>query len=96
MSSRQPPSMQSCSQDRQVKFNGGRRGFKKIHIPALPAIGLEDGPNIPHIRDALQHYTQLEIGGIAEIFSEGRYKDLATVVFTGPTFVAYGDQELGA
>ena len=86
MSSHQPPSKQSCSQDRQVKFNGGRRGFKNIHIPDLPTIGLQDGPNIPHIRDALQHYTQRETGDIAEIFSEGRYKDPATVVFTAEDF----------
>ena len=73
-------------QDRQTKFNGGGSGFKKIHIPALPTIGLQDGPNIPHIRDALQHYTLREIGGIAEIFTEGKYRDPATVVYAAADF----------
>jgi hypothetical protein len=48
--------------------------FKKIHLAALPTIGLNDGPNIPHIRDALQHYSQREYGEISNIFVEGAYK----------------------
>jgi hypothetical protein len=48
--------------------------FKKIHLAALPTIGLTDGPNIPHIRDALQHYSQREFGDISNIFVEGAYK----------------------
>ena len=61
-------------------------GFKKIHIPALPTIGLLDGPNIPYIRDALQHYTQREIGQIADIFTEGRYREPDTAIYSSEDF----------
>ena len=64
----------------------GTSGFKKIHIPALPTIGLLDGPNIPYIRDALQHYTQREIGEIADIFTDGRYREPDTAIYSSEDF----------
>ena len=82
----QAQSRQPGQQDRHEKHNGGASGFKKIHIPALPTIGLQDGPNIPYIRDALQHYTQREIGEIADIFTDGRYREPYTATYSPEDF----------
>jgi hypothetical protein len=46
-------------------------GFKKIHIPALPTIGLQDGPNIPYVRDALQHQSLSECSGAGHLLCKG-------------------------
>jgi Reverse transcriptase (RNA-dependent DNA polymerase) len=59
----------------------GVKVYKKISIPELPIIGLNDGPNILHIRDALIHYCERELGLISGIFIEGKYKDPATVSY---------------
>ena len=61
-------------------------GFTKIHIPALPTIDLNSGPHIPRIRDALQQYCQREIGEIADIFTDGKYKDPVTAAFDSTEF----------
>ena len=64
----------------------GSRGYKKIHIPALPSIDVHSGPDIGHIRDALQQYCQREIGEISNIFSDGKYKDPTPVVIVATDF----------
>ena len=84
MSSKQPQGKSPGQQDRPLYRHSS--GFNKIHISALPTIGLLDGPNIPHIRDALQHYTQREIGQIADIFTEGRYKEPETATYAPEDF----------
>ena len=50
--------------------SAGVKSYKKIAIPELPVIGLNDGPNILHIRDALIQYCERELGTISGIFSE--------------------------
>lgn len=67
--------------DKQAKS-----GYKKIHIPALPSIDVQSGPDIGHIRDALQQYCQREIGDISNIFSDGKYKDPVPVVIVATDF----------
>ena len=66
----------------------GVKSFKKIAIPELPTIGLNDGPNILHIRDALIQYCERELGHISEIFTDGKYKDPATVLYDPASIVA--------
>ena len=59
----------------------GTKGYKKIHISELPIIDVNSGPNISNIRDALIQYCQREIGPIAGIFTEGKYRLPATATW---------------
>jgi hypothetical protein len=56
----------------------GVESYKKIAIPELPIIGLNDGPNILHIRDALIEYCERELGLISGIFIDGKYENIKT------------------
>ena len=66
----------------------GVKSYKKIAIPELPVIGLNDGPNILHIRDALIQYCERELGTISGIFSDGKYKEPVTVLYDPATIEA--------
>jgi hypothetical protein len=57
------------------------KSYKKIATRELPIIGLNDGPNFLHIRDALIQYCERELGLISGIFIDGKYRDPATVSY---------------
>jgi hypothetical protein len=84
MSSRHSKSSHRDSKPSDSKDPGhlaGAKTYQKISIPGLPKIGLNDGPNILHIRDALIQYCQRELGPISGIFIEGKYKTPATAAY---------------
>jgi hypothetical protein len=68
-------------------FLADTRTYQKIFVPGLPKIGLNDGPNILHIRDASIQYCQRELGPITGIFLDGKYKSPATASYD-PNIVA--------
>ena len=89
--SRHPKSQSGNSKSGEGKdpaTPAGVKSFKKIAIPELPTIGLNDGPNILHIRDALIQYCERELGHISEIFTEGKYKDPAAVSYDPASILA--------
>jgi hypothetical protein len=58
------------------------KGYEKIHPKELPFITLLSGPNISHIRDAIQYYCQQNLSEISTIFVEGVYRPPATANFS--------------
>lgn len=84
MSSRHSKASHKGSKTGEPKDPGyeeGVKSYKKINIPELPIITLNSGPNIPQIRDAIIRYCQRELGSIASIFTEGKYRAPATAIF---------------
>ena len=66
----------------------GQKSYAKIHPKDLPIIDLLSGPNISHIRDAIQHHCQRELGDISAIFIDGHYKKPATATFDADAIAA--------
>jgi hypothetical protein len=64
------------------------KGYEKIQPKELPIITLMSGPNISHIRDAIQYYCQQNLGEISAIFVEGVYRPPATANFSEETITA--------
>jgi hypothetical protein len=79
--SKSPHSHSKPGEGKDPGTPAGVKSYKKIAIPELPIIGLNDGPNILHIRDALIKYCERELGPISGIFTAGKYKDPATVLY---------------
>ena len=68
--------------DRPTGSHMGTKSYEKIHPKELPIITLLSGPNISHIRDAIQFYCQQNLGEISAIFTEGIYRPPATANYT--------------
>ena len=76
------PKASDTKDEKEITSNpGGAKSYKKIHLPELPTIDLNSGPNISHIREAITQYCQRELGPISNIFLEGKYRPPATAEF---------------
>jgi hypothetical protein len=90
MASKQPKTQKDpkLNEAKEPGHLAGTKTYQKMSIPGLPKIGLNDGPNILHIRDALIQYCQRELGPISGIFLEGRYKAPATASYDRDAIIA--------